>query len=109
MKSLKFYPILIPLILSKRKTVTWRLFDDKNLKEGDIVNFINTKTLGKFAKAELTNIKIKKFKELTEDDWNGHEKYNSNKTMYKKYTEYYKKPINGETELKIISFRLITS
>ncbi|MBS3155813.1 ASCH domain-containing protein [Candidatus Woesearchaeota archaeon] len=109
MKSLKFHTILIPLILSKRKTSTWRLFDDKELKEGDIVNFINNKTLGKFAKAELTNIKIKKFKDLTENDWKGHEEYSSDKEMYKKYTKYYKKPINGETELKIISFRLITS
>jgi len=109
MKSLKFHPVLIPLILSKRKTVTWRLFDDKNLKKKDVVNFINSKTLEKFAKAELTNIKIKKFKELTENDWKGHEKYGSDKEMYKKYTEYYKKPINEKTELKIISFRLITS
>ena len=109
MKNLKFHPSLIPLVLSKKKTVTWRLFDDKELKEGDIINFIDAKTLKKFAKAELTGIKIKKFKDLTENDWKGHEEYNSDKEMYKKYTEYYKRPINEETELKIISFKLITS
>lgn len=39
-KTLKFAPDLVPLVLSGKKDTTWRLWDDKNLTENDIVDFI---------------------------------------------------------------------
>ena len=41
MKTLKFEPELAEKILSGEKTTTWRLWDDKALKAGDSVEFIN--------------------------------------------------------------------
>jgi hypothetical protein len=73
MKTLKFEPHLIPLILNGQKTSTWRLFDDKNLAAGDQIDFINAETKEKFATAELTRVIEKQFSELTYDDKQGHE------------------------------------
>jgi predicted transcriptional regulator len=41
LKSLKFRPELAKMILDSTETTTWRMFDDKDLKEGDVVDFIN--------------------------------------------------------------------
>lgn len=35
MKTLKFAPHLVPLVLSVEKISIWRLFDEKNLTDGD--------------------------------------------------------------------------
>ena len=36
MKTLKFRKELSELILKKEKTTTWRIFDDKDIKQGDV-------------------------------------------------------------------------
>ena len=41
MKILKFKNELVSLISSGEKDSTWRLFDDKNLQEGDEVILVN--------------------------------------------------------------------
>ena len=56
MKSLKFSPSLIPIILSGEKTSTWRLFDDKNLSTGDTLEFTNKETGAPFAHAIIVNV-----------------------------------------------------
>jgi len=38
MKTVKFRPDLAQLIMDGKKTTTWRLFDDKDLQAGDVVN-----------------------------------------------------------------------
>ena len=40
MKTLKFTTQLVEKILSGEKTSTWRLFDDKDFKNGDNLAFI---------------------------------------------------------------------
>ena len=106
MKTLKFTQDLVPLILSKEKTATWRLFDDKNLSIGDHLEFINKLTNQTFAHATITNIVLKKFHELQPADHHGHEKYKNNKQMYDTYTNYYNRVVDGNTEIKIIHFNL---
>ena len=39
-KKLHFISKLIPLVLSGEKISTWRLWDDKSLSEGDVVDFL---------------------------------------------------------------------
>ena len=56
MKTLKFRKNLSELILKNEKTSTWRLFDDKDLKEGDIVQFLVWETKEEFANAKIVNV-----------------------------------------------------
>jgi len=106
-KILKFYKNLISEILSGRKTATWRCFDDKDLKEGDEVLFLEHGDEKPFAKAMLTEVKEKTFRELDEEDKKGHEKFKNDEEMYKVYSGYYKKEITPDTSLKIIRFKIL--
>jgi hypothetical protein len=107
-KTLKYQPHLIPLILSGKKTLTWRVADDKNLTTGDIVDFLDSESKEKFATAKLTAIKEKSFGELTDEDWIGHEKFSSNDEMYAHYSKIYNQPVKPDTKLKIINFELLS-
>lgn len=108
-KTIKFSPDLVPLILSGSKTSTWRIFDDKDLKEGDKVDFIKRPELTKFATAILTSVIEKKLGELTEKDKVGHEKFKSDEEMYKTYEGYYNKPVGPETKIKLIRFKIVST
>mgnify|MGYP002814606716 CR=1 FL=1 len=107
MKTLKFRKELAKLILQGKKKKTWRLFDDKKLKEDDIVLFEEWETEKIFAKAKLTKVKEITFKDINKKDEEGHEKFSSKEEMYKTYSDYYNKPINPETKLKVINFELL--
>ena len=72
---LKFSKNLIPLILSEEKTKTWRLFNDKNLQKGDEILCLDRENNKPFAKALLTEVTERTFRELTEKDKVGHEEY----------------------------------
>lgn len=104
MKALKFTPELSQLILDGKKTTTWRLFDDKDLKDGDIVTCLNSDTLGALGQAELRKVKVTSLGNLDESDWEGHEKFDSEEEMYKTYSSYYRRLVDGSTEVKIIKF-----
>ena len=56
MKTLKFTPPLVKMILDGNKTTTWRLFDDKDSQPGDKLNLQNCGTGKDFAKAEILEI-----------------------------------------------------
>ena len=107
MKTLKFKPNLAKQILSGEKTLTWKLFDDKDLQIGDRLNFIDQETGENFAKAEIANVIEKTLEEVTENDYEGHEKYKSDEEMLKTYKKYYGDKVTLDTPLKIIKFKLI--
>ncbi len=104
MKTLKFTPQLVSKILSGEKTSTWRLFDDKNLTNGDKLLFINNETMEFFGEAIITSLKAKTLGNLTDDDWNGHEKFSSEEEMYFTYRKYYGDKVDKNTEVKILTF-----
>ncbi len=106
-KTLKFDSHVIPFIQQGIKKITWRLFDDKNLQTGDIVDFLDTNTKERFATAKLVKVEEKLFKHLTDKDWEGHEKYEHIEDMYKYYSERYKKPVTPNIALKVIWYELI--
>ena len=108
-KQLKFFPKLVPLILSGQKTSTWRVFDDKDLKTGDIIDFIDRGNLKTFARARIIDVKKKSFSDLNDTDKTGHEEFSSDEEMYKTYFKYYNQPVGPETKVKIIKFKLIKS
>lgn len=107
MKTLKFRERLSKLILNREKTLTWRLFDDKNLTQNEIVSFLIWETGKEFAKAKLICIKEKSMSQLTAEDWRGHERFSSNEEMYATYSGYYNKEVTENTLVKIIEFKLI--
>ena len=106
MKRIHFAPNLIPLILSGEKTSTWRLWDDKDLTTGNIVEFGNSDTREVFARAKLTKVIEKPFNKLTDKEKVGHEKYSSEDELFKQFEKYYRKPVNRNTVFKIIWFEL---
>jgi hypothetical protein len=107
MKTIKFAADLVPLVLSGEKTSTWRLFDDKALKTGDVVEFWNKQTLEKFADATLLSVEKKPLRELTDEDKIGHETFESDEEMYATYSGYYNREVTPETPIKIIRFKLL--
>ena len=107
MKKLKYTPDLVPLILDGSKRCTWRLFDDKQLRCGDICSFLDSETLEQFATAELTSVKETRFRYLTDEDWEGHERYPCEELMYQTYSAYYGQKVDEDTILKIIKFKLL--
>jgi hypothetical protein len=106
MKKLKFMGNLPEKILNCKKTSTWRVNDEKNIVLNDELSLCNLQG-EEFAKAIVIYVKETKFKDLTENDWEGHEKYSSEKEMYVAFSNMYKTEILPETKLKIIKFSLI--
>lgn len=109
MKTLKFHKDLVPLVLNGSKTSTWRLFDDKNLSQGDELELCEFGTNRIFAKARIVSVVEKKFSELTPSDKAGHGKFESDEHMYSTFSQYYKTDVNPETRLKIIHFESLRS
>lgn len=107
-KRLHFAPDLINMVLSGIKTVTWRLWDDKNLRKGDCVDFLENGTEKHFATARITKVVEKKLGEITDDDKKGHEVIKNVQEMYVRYSKYYGRKVYPSTVVKVIKFKLIT-
>ncbi len=103
-KTLKFTSELVDRILSGEKFSTWRLFDDKDLKIGNKLIFINKENGQAFGRAKIIKLVTKAFGALTDEDWVGHEKFSSEVEMYDTYSKYYGKSIGSDTEIKIMTF-----
>lgn len=109
MKTIKFRDYLVPLVLSGKKISTWRLFDDKDLSAGDVVELQVFVTKEVFAKARIERVVVKPFKMLNTQDKAGHESFASDLEMYKTYSEYYQVKVDGDTPVKIIWFELLST
>lgn len=104
MKTLKFAPELCEKILSGEKTRTWRLFDDKDLQVGNVLQFVNKETVSVIGTAVIDVMKTKTLGALEESDWEGHERYSSEKEMYETFRGFYGDRVSPDTEVKIIDF-----
>lgn len=107
MKTLKFAPHLVGKILSGEKTSTWRLFDDKDLKQGDELLLVNKETGEDFGTAVITSLHTKTLGTLTDEDWKGHERFTSEEEMYETYRKYYGDQVSETSEVKILSFNFV--
>jgi len=105
-ETFKFSPDLVPLVVSGEKDCTWRLWDDKNLKEGDEVILIARPELKTFGEAVITSVTKKIIGELTNEDKTGHEPFESDEQMYATYTGYYGKTVDASTPVTIYRLRL---
>ena len=93
--------------MAERKNVTWRLFDDKDLKIGDEVDLIIWETKEKFAEAEIVDVYERKMRDIGEKDFKGHEKFENKDEMLKTYKIYYGDRVDWDTIVKIIKFKLL--
>ena len=107
MKTIGFVKELVPLILSGKKTVTWRCFDHRNLTVGDNLLFIESESREPFARVKVVYVKKATFGSLTDEDKEGHEHYLDDEQMLTTFSRYYKTPITLDTELKIVGFELV--
>lgn len=107
MKTLKFRNHLVQEIQEGRKTVTWRLFDDKDLSAGDQLELLDWESGEKFAEAEITQVREKKLGQIEESDFEGHEKYSSPEAMLQQYREYYGDAVTMDTPIKMIDLKIL--
>jgi hypothetical protein len=106
-KTLKFRKNLAEEILAGRKTSTWRLFDDKSLKQGDKIELLYWETKEKFAEAVILKVQEKMMEAIKEEDFIGHEKFGSKNEMLETYRMYYGDKVGWQTLVKIIEFKLL--
>lgn len=107
MKTLKFAPHLVEMIIKGTKTTTWRLFDDKEIVEGDEFVFINKETGKEFATAAAVSVKVKPLTKLDDSDMEGHEKFKDEQEMYSSYKKYYGDEVKEDTEVKVIKYKIL--
>lgn len=95
------------------KTVTWRLYDDKDITVNDKVELIDKvvasdpATWIHFAVARIDTVIEKRLGEITGADLNGHESFASREEMLKMYQTYYGPQVSYETPVKMIHFSLL--
>ncbi len=106
MKELKFQPHLAEMIRNREKWLTWRLFDDKDLSEGDKVQFIDKKDEKIFAEAILTKVWMKPFGEFGDKEFDGHEKFSTEEERYETYSRYYGRDVDKDTPVKMAIFKI---
>jgi hypothetical protein len=109
MKTLKFFPNLVPLVLSGEKISTWRLFDEKDLTVGDELTFINKATGEEFTKARITAVREKRLGDITSEDEvsEGHERFTDAEERLRTYKKYYGDQVTPDTIVKMLKFELV--
>ena len=102
-KTIKFTPELTDLIKQGKKTTTWRLFDDKNLSEGDsiILATRDGEKITNFGIAKIKKVYLRTLNTLKPEDYIGHEPV---KDPISEYRKYYGDKVNLDTEVKVIQF-----
>src|SRR5438105_1686739 len=110
MKTLKFNHEYAQLILSGKKTTTWRLYDDKDLSVDDTIKIIDkvdpkdSKTWKIIGQGKVTQVIEKKLADVTKEDMAGHETYASEEEMLETYKKRYGSRVSLDTPVKIIYF-----
>lgn len=109
-KQIKFEHQLALDIVRGVKTSTFRFFDDKNIRVGDVLEVIdkverdNPASWLSVGYINVTEVTEKRVADLSETDWLGHETFTSTKAFLKTFRYYYSQPIDENTPLKIIHF-----
>ncbi len=111
MKSLKLDHQLAQAVLAGDKTSTWRLFDDKALSVNDSLDLIDKvdpadkASWRSIGTAHINQVTEKLLGNLTDNDWAGHERFESEQQMYDTYQKYYPgRTVDANTAVKIIHF-----
>jgi len=109
-KLLKLSHQAAELVRQGKKTSTWRLNDDKDLRVNDRIAFIDKvssgdeSSWGEFGDTIITSIVEKRFGDLTAVNFEGSEDYATNDDMIKAFQRYYGEKIDYNAPVKIIHF-----
>jgi ribonuclease HI len=112
MKQLKFNHDLAELIRAGKKTVTFRMYDDKDLSVDDEVELLDKVVAAKPAtwhavgRAHIKTIVEKRLSTITDEELRD-EHYDSREQMLKIYQKYYGDPVTLDTPVKVIRFEII--
>lgn len=112
MKTIKLDHELADLVRKGEKTSTWRIYDDKNLSVNDEVEFVDKvqkddpSTWKVFANGVIDTIIEKRLGAITDDDYDGHERFENKEVMIQTYQKYYGPEVNQNTPVKMIHFTL---
>lgn len=109
MNILKFDPELIPKIIDENYTTTWRLFDNKQISLGDVVELVNSQNNEVFAKARIIRITHKYLRDINDFDMQNHKKYESLDCIIDGFKKYYGDSVNEGSVVKIYEFNIIKS
>lgn len=105
-KAIGFAPDLVPLIMSGKKTLTYRVGDKYGfLDVGDIILVKNSSNDKIFAKVKITEIDHITFDKLPIDR-EGHEVYLSKEKQRTTFQKYYGKNIEDFEPMLIIGFNV---
>lgn len=111
MKSLKFEHMAAELVASGAKTSTWRIHDDKNLSVNDEVRLIDKVDPGRpetwrvFGTARIDRVIEKRLGDITSEDKEGHEQFDSQEEMLNTYKRYFNDDVTLATPVKMIYFK----
>lgn len=109
MKRITFDADLIPAILSGEKRKTWRMFDHRDLHEGDVFLVVNNDTHEEYVPARITRIVEKPLGSVRDEDFDGHRTYASEEEMFARFRQFYGERVTLETPVKIIDFVLLAT
>jgi len=110
MKTLKLDHNLAQSVLRGEKTSTWRLYDDKDLSVNDQVKILDKvdpkrpETWKVIGVATINTVVQKRLGDIAEEDYEGHNRYESHNVILQDLRRYYGPQVDLETPVKIIRF-----
>ncbi len=110
MKTLKLDHELAQAVLAGERHATWRVNDEKDLSVNDdieLIDKVDPSDMGTWqviGHARIDQVVEKRMGDLTDDDWIGHERYESEEAMYAAYRAYYGPSIGPDTPIKLVWF-----
>jgi ribonuclease HI len=110
-KTMKFDHDYAGKIASGDKTSTWRIYDDKSLSVNDEVRLIDKvdperpETWQAFGTAFIERVIEKRLADVTAQDMEGHEKYDSPQQIIDHFKTFYGNDVTDATPIKLISFK----
>lgn len=106
MEIVYFAPPIPQILYTGDKKSTFRVTGSEEIKRIVPGTSLSLRLLTdhEFARVICNKTKITTFAELTEEDWKGHERFASVEEMLQIYSNWEKRAITLDTELKIIGF-----
>jgi hypothetical protein len=103
MKTLYFADPIPKILCTGVKRSTFRVGDRRDIQSGDDLSLRLLDDV-EFAHALCTSTKWTTFRDLTCEDWKGHERFEDEKTMLETYSNWEQREISMDDRLKIIRF-----
>jgi ribonuclease HI len=110
MKTLKLEHTLAELVQKGEKTSTLRIYDDKDLRVDDEVQFIDKvdphdrSTWVPIGVGRINEVIEKRLDALTAADLEGHEQYESQAELLETFRGFYGSEVNESTPVKVVRF-----